>query len=127
MENEESKDIQTVDSENISIVLSKLSSLMERSISIMEQNRKMAISNYDYFKKVMESTHLGQETISEDGVMEKACNDAMKLVIDSAKVMEGTINTLSKILTAKMHTDAIRDSVGAKPVDLERFRKIGHG
>jgi hypothetical protein len=121
-----SNEIQESSKQDITLVLDKLSNLLENSIAIMEENRKMAIQNYNYFKSILETTHESNETISEDGVIEKATNESMKLVIDSAKTLESPIAALTKILTAKMSADAIKDaSKNGKvigPIDIERFK-----
>lgn len=118
-------DIQENSKQDITVVLNKLSTLLENSIAIMEENRKMAIENYNYFKAILETTHSANETISEDGVIEKATNESMKLVIESAKTLESPISALTKILTAKMSADAIKESVRngvIKPIDIESFK-----
>lgn len=120
-----SNDIQESSKQDITVVLNKLSNLLENSIAIMEENRKMSIENYNYFKSILETTHAANETISEDGVIEKATNDSMRLVIESAKTLESPIAALTKILTAKMSADAIKESARngiIKPIDIESFK-----
>jgi hypothetical protein len=110
---------------DITVVLDKLSSLLEEAITIQKQNREMAIKNYEYFSNTLKSTHTEIETISESGVLEKETNKALSLLIESAKTLEKPIEVLSKILSTRMNADALK-SIGnvtvTTPIDIDAFR-----
>ena len=109
---------------DIGIVLNRLADLLERTLVVFEETRQKSLDNHNYFKGLMESHHEEDSNISEDGVLEKATNESMKLVIESAKTLEHPINTLTKILTAKMTLDAAKESSGLimKPINIDDFK-----
>lgn len=121
MKENEIKKHETAD---ISIILNRLADLLERTMIVFEETRQKAIDNHNYFKGLMENHHEEDSTISEDGVLEKATNDSMKLVIESAKTLEQPINTLTKILTTKMALEAAKESSGLimKPINIDDFK-----
>ena len=92
------REIKKNETADIGIVLNRLADLLEKTLSIFEDTRQKAVDNHNYFKGLMENHHEQDSTISEDGVLEKATNDSMKLVIESSKALEHPINTLTKIL-----------------------------
>ena len=111
------------ESAEISVVLNRLAELMERTVAIYEETRTKAMENHNYFRGMMEAQHDEDNMLSEDGILEKATNDSMKLLIESAKVLEGPINTLTKILTTKMTIDANRDlGIVSKPINIEDWK-----
>ena len=117
-------EIEKANDQKITIVLEKLASLLERSISIMEENRKTANVNHHYFKDMMKKIHDELDNVSEDGIIEKSVNDSLKLLIESAKVLETPIQALTKVLIARIQTDAIA-KLGDKikgPIDIESFK-----
>jgi hypothetical protein len=118
------REIKKHETADIGIVLNRLADLLEKTISIFEETRQKAIDNHNYFKGLMESHHEEDSTISEDGVLEKSTNDSMKLVIESSKALEHPINTLTKILTAKMTLDAAKEGNGfvMKPINIDDFK-----
>ncbi len=117
-------ELKKAESGDIGIVLNRLADLLEKTVLIFEETRKKAIDNHDYFKGLMENHHNEDSTISEDGVLEKATNDSMKLVIESSKTLEQPINTLTKILTTKMALDAAKEGAGLilKPINIDDFK-----
>ena len=121
---ENSREIKKHETADISLVLNRLADLLEKTVSIFEETRQKAIDNHNYFKGLMENHHEEDSTISEDGVLEKATNESMKLVIESSKTLEHPINTLTKILTAKMALDAVKESSGLimKPINIDDFK-----
>lgn len=121
MKENEIKKHETTD---IAIVLNRLADLLERTLVVFEETRQKALDNHNYFKGLMENHHEEDSTISEDGVLEKATNDSMKLVIESSKTLEHPINTLTKILTAKMTLEAAKEGAGMimKPINIDDFK-----
>lgn len=112
-----------MEDKEISIVLEKLSSLLERSIAIVEENRKNAIDNYNYFSNAMKLNHSETETISEEGILEKETNHALKLLIESSKTLNEPITALTKVLTTKINVEAIKGVGGiTKPIDISDYR-----
>lgn len=119
-----SKDVEkTNESQSLVVVLNKLAELLEKSVTVYEETRAKALENHNYFRGLMEAHHDEDNTISEDGVLEKATNDSMKLVIESAKTLEGPINTLTKVLTTKMVVEANKEAgfVG-KPINIDDWK-----
>ena len=55
--------------QKIGIVLEKLAGLLEKSISIMEENRKTANVNHHYFKDMMRKIHEEIDNVSDDGII----------------------------------------------------------
>jgi hypothetical protein len=111
------------DSTEISIVLNRLAELMERTVTIYEETRTKALENHNYFRGMMEAQHDEDNMLSEDGILEKATNESLKLLIESAKVLEGPINTLTKVLTTKMTIDANKDlGIISKPININDFK-----
>lgn len=117
-------EIKKQETTDIAIVLNRLADLLERTLVVFEETRQKALDNHNYFKGLMENHHEEDSTISEDGVLEKATNDSMKLVIESSKTLEHPINTLTKILTAKMTLDAAKEGAGMimKPINIDDFK-----
>jgi hypothetical protein len=107
----------------VSVVLEKLSALLESAIEIQKQNRKTAIENFEYFSSIMKQNHSETETISEDGTLEKETNKAMSLILESSKALEKPIEALTKVLTTRMNSDALKSiGVVTKPIDINDFR-----
>jgi hypothetical protein len=118
------REIKKNETADIGIVLNRLADLLEKTLSIFEDTRQKAVDNHNYFKGLMENHHEQDSTISEDGVLEKATNDSMKLVIESSKALEHPINTLTKILTVKMTLEAAKEGAGMimRPINIDDFR-----
>ena len=117
-------EIEKANDQKITIVLEKLASLLEKSISIMEENRTAANKNHHYFKDMMKKIHEEIDNVSEDGIIEKSVNDSLKLLIESAKVLETPIQALTKVLIARIQSDAIaklNDRIKG-PIDIESFK-----
>ena len=118
------KEIEKInDNQSLALVLNRLAELLEKAMTVFEQTREKALDNHSYFRGLMEAHHDEDNTISEDGVLEKATNESMKLVIESSKALEGPINTLTKVLTTKMAVDANKDlGVVSKPINIDDWK-----
>jgi hypothetical protein len=117
-------ELEKANDQKITIVLEKLASLLEKSISIMEENRTAANKNHHYFNGMMKKIHDEIVNVSEDGIIEKSVNDSLKLLIESAKVLETPIQALTKVLIARIQSDAIsklNDKIKG-PIDIESFK-----
>lgn len=110
---------------DITVVLEKLSNLLETAIEIQQENRKVALKNYEYFSNTMRGTHTEDATLSEDGILERETNKALSLLLDSSKALEKPIDAITKILSTQMSSSAIK-SLGnsgiTTPINISDFK-----
>lgn len=101
--------------------LNKLSALLEDAIEIAKDNRIKAIELYEtesvYLDKVRE--HM---LVSEDSALEKNVINAMKLVQESTKSLEGPIMALTRILATKIATNAGMNGPINSPVNIHDLK-----
>lgn len=107
---------------DVSVELDKLAKLLDKAIAIMEDTRSKALENHSYFKVLMTESHAENETISEDGVLEKATNESMKHLIEASKILEKPIDALTKILAVKIQSEALMNAGINKPIDIDSYR-----
>lgn len=119
------KDLVGKEGGDISVVLEKLSNLLETAIEIQQENRKTAMKNYEYFSNTMRGTHTEDATLSEDGILEKETNKALSLLLDSSKALEKPIEALTRILSTQMNSSALK-SLGSTtittPINISDFK-----
>jgi ATP/maltotriose-dependent transcriptional regulator MalT len=107
---------------DVSVELDKLAGLLDKAITIMEDTRKRALDNHSYFQTMMSTSHEENETVSEDGILEKATNESMKHLIEASKILEKPIDALTKILAVKIQSEALMNAGVNKPIDIDSFR-----
>lgn len=101
--------------------LNKLSALLEDAIEIAKDNRAKAVELYEtesmYLDKVRE--HM---LVSEEGTLEKNVINAMKLVQESTKSLEGPIMALTRILSVKIASNAGINGPINSPVNIHDLK-----
>ncbi len=87
----------------IGVELYKVSKLLEESIQLYREDRKMALENYIALKEKLEELWEAGIPMSEEGALEREVNKALKLSMESAVRLEKAIEVLSKISIANMN------------------------
>lgn len=87
----------------------RLSELLEKVILIFEDDRKMALKNYDNFRGQLDKILANGMESSEDGKVEAEVNKALKNVFDSATRLQGVIDTISKVIIANLNNEARKE------------------
>ena len=83
----------------------ELVTLLRRSLALCEENRTMAVANYNALKSQLDNVTSVAE-MSEEGKLECEVNRALKLVFDSGIKMDNVIKTISSVLIAQLNADA---------------------
>ena len=111
--------------------ISQLTKLLQQSIALYEEDRKLAIQNYESLRD--QRDHVVNELnleMSEEGKLEKEMNTALKLVFESGKRLDQMIETLSKLMITQLNNEARERIAGTlagsertvqKPVDLREL------
>ena len=95
--------------------------MLEDAIEIAKDNRAKAVELYEtesmYLDKVRE--HM---LVSEEGTLEKNVINAMKLVQESTKSLEGPIMALTRILSVKIASNAGINGPINSPVNIHDLK-----
>jgi len=103
--------------------LNELTVLLKQAIALYAEDRKIAIENYEDFRKQLDDI-LSVQDQSEEAGIEGEVNKALKLVFESGKRLDAVIQTVAKIIMTQMHSES-REKAAAliagkdptKPID----------
>lgn len=84
---------------------SQLTQLLEKTLSMHEADRQLALDNYNMLKRQYESI-VALVEMSESGAVEKAMNDSLSLVFKSGERLDKVIQLISKMLMTNMTNDS---------------------
>jgi len=96
--------------------LQKLSELFEEALAIARADRAEAEENYQGMKEALIDLREAGLPMSEEGELEKACNSALKIQIDSSKRLDSIIQSLLKMNIA-MENNKIKLVIAEKFVE----------
>ena len=85
--------------------LSELSILLKRAISLYEEDRKMAVTNYNDFKHQLSRVLMQSFEMSEEAKLEKEVNTAMSLVFKSGERLDSVIQIISKVIIQQLNNE----------------------
>jgi hypothetical protein len=124
----------TVDSKK----LERLSDLLQKSLEIYEQDRCRAIDNYNLLRAQLEKVYGDPDDsddnigahMSEDALLERAVNDALKIVIKASDKLDKVITTVREVVITQLNNEnrsRIAKTIGGsfiprKPVDFAELR-----
>lgn len=87
----------------INIDLEKISKMLEDALRIYKEDRCTAKENYDSMRAQLDAIREAGLPMSEEGALETAVNQALKLQMDAAKRLDMVIQTITKIFNAQMN------------------------
>lgn len=106
--------------------LDKLIQLLERTLSIFEEDRALAMKNYKAFEEQMESIFADDALMSEEGKIEQQRNKALELVLKSADRLETVLKTITNITIQELNNesreriaDKLQGSIPNKPISFK--------
>lgn len=117
----------------IQVNLKKLSDMLEEVKLIFEEDRKRAIEHYKILKRQYDEV-IQELPFSDDGILEKEMNNALKIINECQKTLYPLITALSKIIDTQLKGQTMREISGNgfngngarkidSPVDLNQLQK----
>jgi restriction endonuclease Mrr len=86
--------------------IQQLVDLLTRSLQLFEEDRQLALTNYNNLRSQMDSILEEDAHMSEEGSMERLLNDAVSLVFKSSQKLEAVINTITKITINELNNES---------------------
>jgi hypothetical protein len=83
--------------------ISQLSKLLEKTLKLYEEDRKIALNIYHTFNKQLESILDEGALMSEDGSIEKRINEAFTNISSSSKNLTTVIDALVRVITTQLN------------------------
>ena len=120
--------------DDIKISLNKLIELHEEVKQMYKEDRERCIDNYETLDKQHKEI-LEELPFSDEGIIEKAKNDALRNITECQKTLVPVLNNMAKILDTLIRAETIRSSSnqfygnnGQKkidsPIDLNSMQKL---
>jgi len=111
--------------------LTELSKLLRDSIQLYQDDRELAVNNFNDLKKQLEDVLGGGFEMSEDAKLEAEVNKALKLVFEASKKLDNVIYNVTQVIIAQLNNES-REKIAEKftagnfipqkPVDFQKLR-----
>lgn len=120
-----------MDEKTIELEMKKMSNMLEDVLKAYKEDRKMAKEQYEMLKEKLEEHYDSGLPMSEEGILESATNQALKLYLDISKRLDKTLDIVSKMFNNQMNNktkliiaDKIIDGQQKldKPIDLKMLK-----
>jgi hypothetical protein len=96
----------------IKLSLDKLIQLHEEVKAMYKEDRDRCIDNYETLDKQHKEI-LEELPFSDEGILEKAKNEALKQITECQKTLVPVLNNMAKILDTLIRAETIRSSAGS--------------
>lgn len=109
---------------DLQYTLNKLSELLESAITIAKDNRARAVEYYEGEKRQLDDIRAMGQLVSEEGILEKNCTNALKLVHEATSCLDGPITALTRILQTKIAASSFDPSKMPvnRPVNIRELK-----
>lgn len=96
---------------DIAIDLKKISDILEKLMTNIEEDRKRAIEHYNNLQIQLDNI-LQFQSMSDEGAIERELTKTLSIITESSnKPIKNILDTISKILTTQIQSDTIK-SIG---------------
>lgn len=95
----------SINNSNMGDKLKELSNLLKQALTIYQEDRKIALKNYNEMKGQLNSILESGFDMSEEGKIENECNKALKLLFLSGERLDNVIQTISKIIITQLNNE----------------------
>jgi len=102
----------------------ELSNLLKQALDIYQEDRKIALKNYNAMKSQLDDILSNGFDMSEEGKIEAECNKALKLLFTSGERLDGVIQTISKIIMTQLNNETKENIAAQIFSSMDGTRKI---